>query len=238
MSFPLEIRLQLGERILRFHRDTESTSVPYTFLVRCVNEESTWWLDLIDFDAQQDRDALLQALEHLPEASDGLIEAENLETVINDADSGLKLPSPSVYAIGTVATVVGRDTYVDTVTYSRDSQDSIGTSVGTLVAVHGILANIKVHEEVLLPVAQLDSVTFLPRASGDIPSAAILSVDSSASQGVFVTGKTKRQILAEAKSAGSPMKKSKTGNIEDFTTEKLAPKTFPLSPESPQISSN
>ncbi|CAE6517918.1 unnamed protein product [Rhizoctonia solani] len=50
MTFSLEIRLQLGERILRFHRDADSTSVHYVFLVQCVNEESSWWLDLMDFD--------------------------------------------------------------------------------------------------------------------------------------------------------------------------------------------
>jgi hypothetical protein len=108
-------------------------------------------------------------------------------------------------------------------------------SAGSLVVVHGILSDIRVHEEVLSPVAQLNSVTFLPRSIGDVPSAAALGVDSS-SGGVSVTGKTKRQLLAEAKSAGSPMKKSKTGNVEDFTASELAPKTFPLSPAASQES--
>jgi hypothetical protein len=101
--------------------------------------------------------------------------------------------------------------------------------------IHGILSDIRVHEEVLSPVAQLDSVTFLPRSIGDVPLAAALGVDSSAS-GVSITGKTKRQLLAEAKSAGSPMKKSKTGNVEDFTASELAPKAFPLSPAASQQS--
>jgi hypothetical protein len=55
----------------------------------------------------------------LPE-TDGSIEADTFEVVTEDASLALNLPPPSVNAIGTVASVIGRDVFMDVGAYSRE----------------------------------------------------------------------------------------------------------------------
>ncbi|CAE6465323.1 unnamed protein product [Rhizoctonia solani] len=102
----------------------------------------------------------------LSKGSDGSIEADSLEIVTNNINAGLKLPLPLVYVIGTVATVKGRDIYMDVGAYSRDARSVVTYKVivtvpdncrranmrmpqtGSNISVCGILSDIAVHGDV------------------------------------------------------------------------------------------
>ncbi|EUC60219.1 hypothetical protein RSOL_332920, partial [Rhizoctonia solani AG-3 Rhs1AP] len=165
----------------------------------------------------------------MPEGSDGSIEADILEVVATNGALGLNLPSPSVYAIGTVATVINRDIYMDVGAYSRSSHSLVTYQIivtvpnnprranmklpqpGSNVSVRGILSYIAVHEDIMA--IELENLTYLPRTD--------FSSRDKSSPG----GKTKRQLIAEKSSepidTGRPMKKTKSGPIEAFTPEEL-----------------
>ncbi|KEP46116.1 hypothetical protein V565_217990, partial [Rhizoctonia solani 123E] len=137
----------------------------------------------------------------MPEGSDGSIEADILEVVATNGALGLNLPSPSVYAIGTVATVINRDIYMDVGAYSRSSHSLVTYQIivtvpnnprranmklpqpGSNVSVRGILSYIAVHEDIMA--IELENLTYLPRTD--------FSSRDKSSPG----GKTKRQLIAE-----------------------------------------
>ncbi|KAG8689862.1 hypothetical protein FRC11_000159 [Ceratobasidium sp. 423] len=160
--------------------------------------------------------------------TDGSIEAENFEVVSGEESLSLNLPSPSVMAIGTVATVIGRDIFMDVGAYSREAKGVVTYQIvvtvpdnprrgnlripqpGSNIGVHGTLVNISVHEEI--PAVDLENFTFLPRT------------DFSRKDGVDTGIRTKRQLISEKGAAvdvGQPMKKTKSGPPEAFTPEEL-----------------
>ncbi|KAG8679636.1 hypothetical protein FRC11_003482, partial [Ceratobasidium sp. 423] len=161
--------------------------------------------------------------------TDGSIEADIFEVVTESTKVPMKLPSPSVSAIGTVATIIGRDIHIDVGSYSRESKDMVTYQLIVTVpdnarrsnmkmpdprsniAVHGTLSYISVYEE--FPAIELESLTYLPRT------------DFSRKDGPPSGGRTKRQLLAgttsKAVDVGRPMKKTKSGPPEAFTPEEL-----------------
>lgn len=86
-------------------------------------------------------------------------------------------------------------------------------NTGRTVLVRGILSAISVSEDIAI--VDLESITYVPTP---IPVQA--STSALAGSG---GGRSKRQLRSERADAGTPMKKFKSGPVEAFTPEELAP---------------
>ncbi|KAG8717878.1 hypothetical protein FRC11_003680 [Ceratobasidium sp. 423] len=161
--------------------------------------------------------------------TDGSIKADYFDVMNTDESLTLTLPSPTVMAIGTIATVIGRDIFMDVGAYSHQSKGMVTYQIiitmpdnprrgnlripepGANIGVCRILSNISMHEEI--PAIDLENITFLPRTDFTC-------------KGENHTGvRTKRQFISEKGAAldvGQPMKKTKSGPPEAFMPEELS----------------
>ncbi|KAB5588369.1 hypothetical protein CTheo_8189 [Ceratobasidium theobromae] len=141
------------------------------------------------------------------------------------------------WALGTVATVIDRDWYMDVATYDLVSR-SLKTfqiivtvpnnprhsklkppPVGTAISVRGLSANLAIHLEIQVTI-ELENVTFLPRGAGVTPTMAPEQPQPNTLLALG-KGKSKRELRLEHLEASSPIKKSKSGPIEAFAPEEL-----------------
>ncbi|KAF8609536.1 hypothetical protein BDV93DRAFT_551052 [Ceratobasidium sp. AG-I] len=166
-----------------------------------------------------------------PGDSDGHVQASQF-IILADADIAkhLKLGAAAVVALGTLATVIGRDWFLDVAVYERSSKSTKTFSiivtipdspryqklkspgVGRSVLVRGLLSSISVSEDIAM--VDLESITYVPTPN---------PVQAPGTPLTGSGGKSKRQIRSERGDSGSPMKKFKSGPIEAFTPEELSP---------------
>ncbi|KAG8699216.1 hypothetical protein FRC11_013863 [Ceratobasidium sp. 423] len=154
--------------------------------------------------------------------TDGIIEANIFEVMTESTKVPMKLPLPSVLAIGTIATIIGRDIHInskDMVTYQLivtvpDNAHQSNMKMPdphSNIAVHGTLSYISVYEE--FPAIELESLMYLP------------CTDFSHKDGPPSGSRAKCQLLArttsKAVNIGQPMKKTKSGPPEAITPEEL-----------------
>ncbi|CAE6446916.1 unnamed protein product [Rhizoctonia solani] len=223
-------------------RDIEvpDASKPYSFLLYCdfhIQKDGLLTIPVSKFFANGEVPpigsyVLLDGPFWMLQGTDGSIEADSFEVVCDDPSVTLVLPSPSVTAVGTVASVIGREIFMDVGAYNREAKKVVTYQIivtvpdnprranlkipdtGANVQVRGILASIAIHEEHDNAIVEMSSILFMPRTD--------FSRKNEPSSG----GRTKRQFvpdnLPSTPDTGRSMKKTKSGPIEAFTPEELS----------------
>ncbi|KAG8700857.1 hypothetical protein FRC09_005710 [Ceratobasidium sp. 395] len=154
-------------------------------------------------------------------------------------NSSLSLTPPSISAVGEIATVMGRNWYLDVGVFDR-KQGRILTfqimvtvpdhgrfakmqnpRVGSTMSVRGLLGYIAVNENYMTAI-ELEAVTFLNKLPA-LPSATdAVTLQGEAAKKTFpAKGVSKRKLYEAGLASGSPMKKFKSGPVEAFTPEEL-----------------
>ncbi|KAG8684031.1 hypothetical protein FRC11_012718, partial [Ceratobasidium sp. 423] len=132
--------------------------------------------------------------------TDDSVEAENFE-VITDGSLPLHLLLPTIMAIGTVATVIERDLYMDVGAYSHDAKKMVTYQIIVTVPDERHRANMK-----------------LPQPGANVGVCGVLSDISMHEE--ITSIKMKCQLMSE-KAEVAVVKKMKSGPIEVFTPEEL-----------------
>ncbi|CCO35195.1 hypothetical protein RSOLAG1IB_10731 [Rhizoctonia solani AG-1 IB] len=237
---PLNPHISLTALARIRHIEVPDPLMPYTFLLHC------------DFHIQKDGLVTIPVLKYfvrgevppvgsyvsldgpfwMVPGTDGSIEPDTFEVVCDNPSVELTLPSPSVTAVGTILSVIGREIFMDVGSYNREAKAVITYQIiitvpddarranmrmpdtGANVQVRGILSSIAVHEDHDTPTVEMTNIVFMPRT------------DFSRKGDTSGLGRTKRRFvpdkLPHTPNPGRSMKKTKSGPIEAFTPEELS----------------